>query len=513
MNIVINVAIFLISAIIFSIAGYTIRKKSAERKIGSAESEADKIIENAKREAENARKEEIVKAKEEIFKSKNELDDEIRERRVDIQRQERRLIQKEENLDKKISNLEKRDKELDQREDKIKETINEVEKMKNSEMDYLEQIAKLSQEDAKNEIMSRLDESLAQEKAERIKEMEDDIKEKSEDTAKNIITYAIQKCAADHTAEATVSTVTLPNDEIKGRIIGREGRNIKTLETLTGVDFIIDDTPEAVVISGFDALRREVARIALEKLIDDGRIHPAKIEEKVEEAKAELTKTIKEEGERAAIEAGVINLPSEIIMLLGKLKYRTSYGQNVLKHSVEVSHLARIMAEELGLNTKIARRAGLLHDIGKALDHDMEGTHVQLGVEVLKKYKEDLKVINAVEAHHDDVPAETPEAILVKAADAISSARPGSRRETLEAYIKRLESLETIANSFEGVEKSFAIQAGREVRIIVEPEKISDAQMVVLARDVAHKIEDEMDYPGQIKVNIIREKRITEYAK
>lgn len=513
MNIVINVAIFLISAIIFSIAGYTIRKKSAERKIGSAESEADKIIENAKREAENARKEEIVKAKEEIFKSKNELDDEIRERRVDIQRQERRLIQKEENLDKKISNLEKRDKELDQREDKIEETINEVEKMKNSEMDYLEQIAKLSQEDAKNEIMSRLDESLAQEKAERIKEMEDDIKEKSEDTAKNIITYAIQKCAADHTAEATVSTVTLPNDEIKGRIIGREGRNIKTLETLTGVDFIIDDTPEAVVISGFDALRREVARIALEKLIDDGRIHPAKIEEKVEEAKAELTKTIKEEGERAAIEAGVINLPSEIIMLLGKLKYRTSYGQNVLKHSVEVSHLARIMAEELGLNTKIARRAGLLHDIGKALDHDMEGTHVQLGVEVLKKYKEDLKVINAVEAHHDDVPAETPEAILVKAADAISSARPGSRRETLEAYIKRLESLETIANSFEGVEKSFAIQAGREVRIIVEPEKISDAQMVVLARDVAHKIEDEMDYPGQIKVNIIREKRITEYAK
>ena len=513
MNIVINVAIFLISAIIFSIAGYTIRKKSAERKIGSAESEADKIIENAKREAENARKEEIVKAKEEIFKSKNELDDEIRERRVDIQRQERRLIQKEENLDKKISNLEKRDKELDQREDKIEETINEVEKMKNSEMDYLEQIAKLSQEDAKNEIMSRLDEILAQEKAERIKEMEDDIKEKSEDTAKNIITYAIQKCAADHTAEATVSTVTLPNDEIKGRIIGREGRNIKTLETLTGVDFIIDDTPEAVVISGFDALRREVARIALEKLIDDGRIHPAKIEEKVEEAKAELTKTIKEEGERAAIEAGVINLPSEIIMLLGKLKYRTSYGQNVLKHSVEVSHLARIMAEELGLNTKIARRAGLLHDIGKALDHDMEGTHVQLGVEVLKKYKEDLKVINAVEAHHDDVPAETPEAILVKAADAISSARPGSRRETLEAYIKRLESLETIANSFEGVEKSFAIQAGREVRIIVEPEKISDAQMVVLARDVAHKIEDEMDYPGQIKVNIIREKRITEYAK
>ena len=510
MDIIINVAVFLISAVIFSIIGYIMRKKTAERKIESAEAESEKILENAKREAENIRKEEIVRAKEEIFKSKNELDDEIRERRGDIQRQERRLIQKEENLDKKISNLEERSKDLDLRESKIEEIREEVQQLKDSEMDNLEKIAKLSQEEAKTEMLNRLDDTLTQEKAERIRKMEDEIKDKSDDTAKNIITYAIQKCAADHTAETTVSTVTLPNDEIKGRIIGREGRNIKTLETLTGVDFIIDDTPEAVVISGFDALRREVARIALEKLIDDGRIHPAKIEEKVEEAKEELTKTIKEEGERAAIEAGVINLPPEIIMLLGKLKYRTSYGQNVLKHSVEVSHLARIMAEELGLNSKIARKAGLLHDLGKALDHDMEGTHVQLGVEVLKRYKEDPKVINAVEAHHDDVPAE---AILVKAADAISSARPGSRRETLEAYIKRLESLENIANSFEGVEKSFAIQAGREVRIIVEPEKISDDKMVLLARDVATRIENEMDYPGQIKVNIIREKRITEYAK
>ena len=514
MNIVINVAIFLISAIIFSIAGYTIRKKSAERKIGSAESEADKIIENAKREAENARKEEIVKAKEEIFKSKNELDDEIRERRVDIQRQERRLIQKEENLDKKISNLEKRDKELDQREDKIEETINEVEKMKNSEMDYLEQIAKLSQEDAKNEIMSRLDESLAQEKAERIKEMEDDIKEKSEDTAKNIITYAIQKCAADHTAEATVSTVTLPNDEIKGRIIGREGRNIKTLETLTGVDFIIDDTPEAVVISEFDALRREVARIALEKLIDDGRIHPAKIEEKVEEAKAELTKTIKEEGERAAIEAGVINLPSEIIMLLGKLKYRTSYGQNVLKHSVEVSHLARIMAEELGLNTKIARRAGLLHDIGKAFSHEQEGSHAINGGEFLRKFsKESEIVINAVEAHHNEVEQLSIEAVLVQAADSISASRPGARRETLSNYLKRLEQLEEIANSHEGIESSYAIQAGRELRLIVHPDNIDDDKATILARDVAKEIEEKMQYPGQIKVTVIRETRAVEYAK
>ena len=498
MDIIINVAIFLISAIIFSIIGYIMRKKTAERKIESAETESERILENAKREAENIKKEEIVRAKEEIFKSKNELDDEIRERRGDIQRQERRLIQKEENLDKKISNLEEKSKDLDLRESKIEEIREEVQQLKDSEMDNLERIAKLSQEEAKAEMLNKLDDTLTHEKAERIRKMEEEIKDKSDDTAKNLITYAIQKCAADHTAETTVSTVTLPNDEIKGRIIGREGRNIKTLETLTGVDFIIDATPEAVVISGFDALRREVARIALEKLIDDGRIHPAKIEE---------------EGERAAIEAGVINLPSEIIMLLGKLKYRTSYGQNVLKHSVEVSHLARIMAEELGLNSKIARKAGLLHDLGKALDHDMEGTHVQLGVEVLKRYKEDPRVINAVEAHHDDVPAETPEAILVKAADAISSARPGSRRETLEAYIKRLEGLENIANSFEGVEKSFAIQAGREVRIIVEPEKISDDQMVLLARNVAERIENEMDYPGQIKVNVIREKRITEYAK
>ena len=343
--------------------------------------------------------------------------------------------------------------------------------------------------------------------------MEEDIKEKSDETAKNVITYAIQKCAADHTSESTVSIVALPSDDMKGRIIGREGRNIKALETLTGVDFIIDDTPEAVVISGFDPLRREVARIALQKLIDDGRIHPAKIEEMVEKAKEEVAKTIKEEGERSAMETGVMNLHPDIIKLLGKLKYRTSYGQNVLNHSIEVSNLARIMADELGLDTKLARRAGLLHDIGKALDHDMEGTHVEIGVEILKKYKEDTRVINAVQAHHGDVEPQTPEAYLVQAADAISASRPGARRETLDAYIKRLEQLESIADSFEGVEKSYAIQAGREIRIIVKPERISDDEMTIMARKIAEKVENEMEYPGQIKINMIREKRVIDYAK
>ena len=368
-------------------------------------------------------------------------------------------------------------------------------------------------DDAKQQLLAKVDEKLTTEKVERIKKMEEDIKEKSDETAKNIITYAIQKCAADHTSESTVSIVALPNDDMKGRIIGREGRNIKALETLTGVDFIIDDTPEAVVISGFDPIRREVAKIALQKLIDDGRIHPAKIEEMVEKAKEEVAKTIKEEGERAAMETGVLNLHPDLIKLLGKLKYRTSYGQNVLNHSIEVSNLARIMADELGLDTKLARRAGLLHDIGKALDHDMEGTHVEIGVEILKKYKEDQKVINAVQAHHGDVEPQTPEAYLVQAADAISASRPGARRETLDAYIKRLEQLESIADSFDGVEKSYAIQAGREIRIIVKPEKVSDDEMTIMARKIAEKVENEMEYPGQIKINMIREKRVIDYAK
>ncbi len=513
MQIVIYITIFLVSAIVFLFVGYTVRKKTAESKIESAEREAQRILDNAEKEAENAKKEQIVKAKEEIINARNELEEEIRERRSDVSQQEKRLIQKEENLDKKIYNAEQRAKQLDNRESQIENVRKEVQRLKDSELDELEKIARMSQDDAKSELLSRVDETLTQEKAEKIRDMENEIKDKSESTAKDIITYAIQKCAADHTAESTVSIVPLPSDDMKGRIIGREGRNIKALETLTGVDFIIDDTPESVVISGFDPLRREVARLALQGLIDDGRIHPAKIEEMVEKAKEDLSKIIKEEGERAAMETGIMRLHPDIINLLGKLKYRTSYGQNVLMHSIEVSNLARIMADELGLNTKLAARAGLLHDIGKALDHDMEGTHVQIGVDILKKYKEDPKVINAVEAHHGDVEAQTPEAFLVQAADAISASRPGARRETFDAYIKRLEQLETIANSFDGVEKSYAIQAGREIRIIVKPEKISDDEMTIMARDISKRIEDEMDYPGQIKINLIREKRVVEYAK
>ena len=513
MQIIIYITIFLVSAIIFLFVGYTLRKKTAESKIESAEKEAQRILDNANKEAENARKEEIVKAKEEIIKSRNELEEEIRERRSDVSRQEKRLIQKEESLDKKIYDQEKRMKQLDVREDEINKKEEEVQKLKDSELDELEKIARYSVDEAKNEILKRVDQTLTSEKAEKIRKNEEEIKETSEDRAKNIITYAIQKCAADHTAETTVSIVALPNDEMKGRIIGREGRNIKSLETLTGVDFIIDDTPESVVISGFDPLRREVAKIALENLIEDGRIHPAKIEEMVEKAKTQVAKDIKEEGERAAMETGVMGLNPDIINLLGKLKFRTSYGQNVLMHSIEVSNLARMMADELGLDTKLAARAGLLHDIGKALDHDMEGTHVQIGVDILKKYKENPRVINAVEAHHGDVEATTPEAYLIQAADAISASRPGARRETLEAYTKRLEQLEDIANGFDGVDKSYAIQAGREIRIIVKPEKISDDQMTILARDISKQIEDEMEYPGQIKVNLIREKRVTDYAK
>ncbi len=513
MQIVIYITIFLVSAIVFLFVGYIARKKTAESKIESAEIEAKRILEEAEKEAENAKKEEIVKAKEEIINTRNELEEEIRERRSDVQQQEKRLIQKEENLEKKIYDVEQKEKQLDKREDSLEEERQEVQRLKDSELDELEKIARLTQDEAKAELLAKLDDTLVAEKAERIKNMEEQIKEKAEETAKNVITYSIQKCAADHTSEATVSIVALPNDDMKGRIIGREGRNIKALETLTGVDFIIDDTPEAVVISGFDPLRREVARIALEKLINDGRIHPSKIEEMVEKAKEELAKTIKEEGERAAMEAGVINLHPDIINLLGKLKFRTSYGQNVLMHSIEVSNVARIMADELGLDVKLARRAGLLHDIGKALDHDMEGTHVEIGVEILKKYKEDPRVINAVEAHHGDVEPKTPEAYLVQAADSISASRPGARRETLDAYIKRLEQLESIADSFDGVEKSYAIQAGREIRIIVKPEKISDDEMTLIARKIAEKIETEMEYPGQIKVNMIREKRVVDYAK
>ena len=513
MNIIINIAIFLISAVIFSFVGYTMRKRIAESKIRVAEEEAKRIIDSAAKEAENKKKEEIIKAKEEIMNSRKELDDEIKERRSEVQLQERRILQKEENLENKLEQLEQSEQNLQKKNNEVESKRSEIEETINKQKEELQRISRLSVEEAKQYLLSEVEKSIVTEKAELIRRLDEEAKEKAQKNAKEIIGYAIQKCAADHTSETTVSIVSLPSDDMKGRIIGREGRNIKTLETLTGIDLIIDDTPEAVVISGFDPLRREVAKIVLEKLIDDGRIHPAKIEEMVEKAKEEVSAIIKEEGERAVMETGVIGLHPDLIKLIGKLKYRTSYGQNVLNHSIEVSNLARIMADELGLDTKVARRAGLLHDIGKALDHDMEGTHVEIGVEILKKYKENPIVINAVEAHHEDVEPQSIEAVLIQAADAISASRPGARRETLENYIKRLQNLEGIADSFDGVEKSFAIQAGREIRVLVKPEKISDDQMVVLSRDIAKKIEDEMEYPGQIKVNVIRESRVVDYAK
>ena len=513
MNIAVIVAAVLISLAIGVVAGMAYRKKVAESKVGNAEEEAKRIVNMAKIEAENMKKEEIIKAKEEIMASRKELDQEIKERRSEVQRQETRLIQKEENLDRRSENFEKKEQEVERHIQEIEKQKQEVKKMRDEQFAKLQQIASLTKEQAKEKILKEVEKDVTSEKAEIIREATRKAKEESNKKARELLTYAVQKCAADHSQETTVSIVALPSDDMKGRIIGREGRNIKALETLTGVDLIIDDTPEAVVLSGFDPLRREVAKIALEKLIDDGRIHPAKIEETVEKAKYELAETIKSEGERAVLETGVIGLHPDLVKLIGKLKYRTSYGQNVLNHSIEVSNLARIMAEELGLDAKMARRAGLLHDIGKALDHDMEGTHVEIGVEILKKYKENPLVINAVEAHHEDVEPQTLEAVLIQAADAISASRPGARRETLEAYIKRLQNLEEIADSFEGVEKSFAIQAGREVRILVKPDKVTDDQMTVLARDVSKRVESEMDYPGQIKVNVIRETRVVDYAK
>ena len=513
MNIVIIIAAVLISLAIGTLVGIAYRKKVAESKIQGAENEAKRLIDLAKIEAENLKKEEIFKAKEEIMNSRKELDQEIKERRGEVQKQETRLIQKEENLEKREGNFERKEQDLEREMQNIEKQKEEIERLHDEEMVQLQKIASLTKEEAKAQLLSEMDKELTAEKAALIREKEQKAKENAIKNAKEILSYAVQKCAADHSQETTVSIVALPNDDMKGRIIGREGRNIKALETLTGIDLIIDDTPEAVVISGFDPLRREVARIALEKLIEDGRIHPAKIEEMVEKAKEEINQIIKEEGERAILETGVVSLPQDLTLLIGKLKYRTSYGQNVLNHSIEVSNLARIMAEELGLDSTLARRAGLLHDIGKALDHDMEGTHVELGVEVLRKYKENENVINCVQAHHGDVEPKTIEAVLIQAADAISASRPGARRETLEAYIKRLEQLENIADSFEGVDKSFAIQAGREIRIIVKPEKVDDNQMTLMAREIAKKVEDEMEYPGQIKVNVVRETRVIDYAK
>ena len=498
MEIVLSIiATFLVSAAIFIPVGISIRKKVAESKMKSAEEESKRLLENVKIEAENLKKEELIKAKEEVLKIRNDLDQEIKERRGDVQIQEKRLIQKEENLEKRALDFDGKEKDLERRIAESEEKKQELENLLEKEKEELQRVAGLTAEQAKQQLLYELDKEITNEKAAIIKEAEAKVKEDSLKQAREIIGYAIQKCAADHTSETTVSVVSLPNDDMKGRIIGREGRNIKALETLTGIDLIIDDTPEAVIISGFDPLRREVARLTLEKLIDDGRIHPAKIEEMVEKSKEEVESIIKEEGERAVLETGVNNLHPDLIKLIGKLKYRTSYGQNVLNHSIEVSNLARIMAEEIGANAKLARRAGLLHDIGKALDHDMEGTHVEIGVEILKKYKENNLVINAVEAHHGDVEPQSIEAVLVQAADAISASRPGARRETLESYIKRLEKLEEIANSFDGVDRSFAIQAGREVRLIVKPEKVTDSQMVVLARDVAKRVETEMEYPDK----------------
>lgn len=495
------------------IAGFLIRKNIAERKIGNAEELAKKIIEDANKEAETRKKEVLLEAKEESHKIRLESERENRERRLEIQRQEKRLLQKEESIDRKAEALERREEAFAKR---IKEFENKeilINELYDKQVKELERLSGLTSDEAKEILLNDIRKEIAHESALLIKEAESKVKEESERKAREIISCAIQKCAADHVAESTVTVVSLPNDEMKGRIIGREGRNIRTLETLTGIDLIIDDTPEAVVLSGFDPIRREVARIALEKLIIDGRIHPARIEEMVERAKKEVEKTIIEEGEQAAFETGVHGLHGELIKLLGRLKFRSSYGQNVLRHSIEVAHIAGVMAAELGADVKIAKRAGLLHDIGKAVDHEIEGPHVDIGVELARKYKESDEVIHCIAAHHGDIEPKTVEAVLVQAADAISAARPGARRETLEAYIKRLEKLEEIADSFEGIEKSFAIQAGRELRIMVKPDELSDNDIVLIARDIVKKIEDELDYPGQIKVNVIRETRAIEYAK
>ncbi|MEE0928890.1 MAG: ribonuclease Y [Acutalibacteraceae bacterium] len=500
-------------ALVFFFVGSAARKAKAEKTIGSAETEAKRILSDAIQNAEARKKELLIEAKDEAHQLRTETDRDLRERRSEVQRQERRLQQKEETLDKKIDNLEVKEENLAKRVKEVEAKLEESEQIKRSQLEMLERISGYSKEQAKEYLLSVLDGELTHAKAVKISEFEQRTKEESDTIAREILSRAIQRCAADHSSEVTVSVVPLPNDEMKGRIIGREGRNIRALETATGVDLIIDDTPEAITVSSFDPIRREVARLALEKLITDGRIHPARIEEMVTKAQNDVNNTIKREGERAMLEAGIHNLHPEIVKLLGKLYYRTSYGQNVLNHALEVCHLSGIIAAELGENVTLAKRAGLLHDIGKAIDHEQEGTHIQLGVEVAKKYKENEDVIHAIHAHHGEVEAKTVIACIVQAADAISAARPGARRENIESYIKRLEKLEEIANSFTGVENSFAIQAGREVRIVVKPEVISDDQMVIIARDIANKIENELDYPGQIKVNVIRENRAVDYAK
>ncbi len=506
-----------IAAVVFAVVGFiaggAYRRRKAEAAIGSAEDEARRILSEAMKGAEARKKEAMLEAKDEIHQLRTEADKELRERRSEIQRQERRLLQKEESLDRKMDNLEAKDENLQKRTKEIEERLEETEQIKKSQFEMLERISGFTTDQAKDYLMGQLEDELTHDKAVKILEFEQQFKEDTDKKARELISQAIQRCAADHSSESTVSVVALPSDEMKGRIIGREGRNIRALETATGVDLIIDDTPEAITLSSFDPVRREVARIALEKLILDGRIHPARIEEMVRKAQAEVDRTIKQEGERAMLDAGLHNLHPELVKLLGRLHYRTSYGQNVLNHSLEVCYLAGLMASELGEDVTLARRAGLLHDIGKALDHEHEGSHIQLGVEVAKKYRESEAVVHAIHAHHGDVEARTVIACLVQAADAISAARPGARRENIESYIKRLEKLEEIANSFEGVERSYAVQAGREIRILVKPEVISDDQMVVVARDIAKRIESDLEYPGQIKVNLIRENRAIDYAK
>ena len=516
-----NIVIVLVASVIAIIAAVLITakvttnrlKKNAEGTIGNAEEKAREIIDEALKTAENKKRESLLEVKEESIRTKNELDKEIKERRAEAQRYERRVQQKEENIDKKADAIEKREASLASREESLNRMKEEVSRLNEQRVQELERISGLTSEQAKDYLLKIVEDEVKHESAVMIKEMESRAKEEADKKAKEYVVNAIQRCAADHVSETTISVLQLPNDEMKGRIIGREGRNIRTLETMTGVDLIIDDTPEAVILSGFDPIRREVARIALERLIVDGRIHPARIEEMVEKAQKEVEVMIKEEGEAATLEVGVHGIHPELVRLLGKMKFRTSYGQNALKHSIEVAQLSGLLAAELGLDVRLAKRAGLLHDIGKAVDHEMEGSHIQLGAELCRKYKENATVINAVESHHGDVEPTSLIACIVQAADTISAARPGARRETLETYTSRLRQLEDITNNFKGVDKSFAIQAGREVRVMVVPEQISDADMVLLARDISKQIEAELEYPGQIKVNVIRESRVIDYAK
>ena len=513
MNLVISVIVGLVALVIGLFAGYVLRKSIGEKEIGSAEQKAQNILLDAETSAENKQKEMILEAKEEAHKLRSDVEKEIRDRRNEINKTEKRIQGKEENIDRKMNSIERREQELTKKEHSMQEKHKEIDEYLQKQVEELEKISGYSREEARHLLLEEIEKDVRKDASAMITQVEAEAKEEADKRAKDIITLAIQRCAADQVAESTVSVVQLPNDDMKGRIIGREGRNIRAIETLTGVDLIIDDTPEAVILSGFDPIRREIAKIALEKLIVDGRIHPARIEEMVQKATKEVNNIFKEEGEQACFETGVHNLNPEMVKLLGRLKYRTSYGQNVLKHSIEVSLLAGLMASELGYDTRLAKRAGLLHDIGKSIDHEVEGTHVEIGVNICKKYKEPWKVINAVEAHHGDTEPTTMEAVLVSAADALSAARPGARRETLESYIKRLETLETIANSTKGVERSYAIQAGREIRIIVKPNQVKDNEVPMLARDVAKKIESELEYPGHIKVNVIRETRAVDYAK